>query len=205
MDPRLDNPVAQERPYKTDVGFATIHGAVGNFFAVGSDTGEIRLYDKIGGNAKNLLPSLFGHKVVALDSSKNGEFLLAATRSFVMLVPLVQNQKNGFSYCFRKDSKPQPKILRVSPKVMARLGIDQFSFTSARFDNRKDAKESVIVATSGRFMVQWTIKKVMRGRLETKVVKELDADIIGNDFRYDSDKIVAALPRKVVVQSNVFK
>lgn len=60
MDPRANNAVVGDREYKTDVGFNTIHGTKGDYFAVGSESGEVRLFNKVGGNAKNLLPSLFG-------------------------------------------------------------------------------------------------------------------------------------------------
>lgn len=143
--------------------------------------------------------------MISIDTSKNGEFLLVATRSLVMLIPTMQNGKNGFNFTFRKNNKPQPKVLRVSPRAMNAHEIEQFSFTSAKFDNRKDEKEGMIVATSGRHVIVWSLKNVMRGRLETSRIKSYDETIIGNDFRYNSDRMVNALQHKIVVQDSHFR
>merc|ERR1712032_848209 len=182
-----------------------IDGAVGKFYAVGSESGEIRLYNKVGGNAKNLLPSLFGNNIVSLDSTKNGDFLLAATRSFIMLIPTLQNGKNGFDFTFRKSAKPQPIILKVSPRAMRDHQIDHFCFTSVKFDNRKEGHEGMIVATSGSHVMIWSLKAVVRGKTETSLVKSYDEEIVGNDFRFNSNMMVNALKKKVVVQDSSFR
>jgi len=44
--------------------------------AVGSINGDLRLYTKVGQNAKNLYPGL-GDPILALESSKDGKWLLA--------------------------------------------------------------------------------------------------------------------------------
>lgn len=206
LDPRVANSIVEERAYKTDYGFNTITGAVGNFYAVGSDTGDIRLFDKISGaKARNLLPSMFGQKIISLDTSASGEFILACTRSIVMLIPTMQDGKNGFSFTFRKASKPQPKILKVDPKTMAQNGFDSFSFNYAKFDERKGSKETSIIAVSSNCMIIWSLKKIMRGQFITKAVKKFEDKIISHDYKYNSDKFVAALPKKILVQDADFK
>jgi hypothetical protein len=55
-------------------------------YALGSSSGEIRLYNKIGSNA-NCKYSSFGDKVLHLESTKDGKWLLATFAKFLILLP----------------------------------------------------------------------------------------------------------------------
>jgi hypothetical protein len=55
-------------------------------YALGSSSGEIRLYNKIGSNA-NCKYSSFGDKVLHLESTKDGKWLLATFSKFLILLP----------------------------------------------------------------------------------------------------------------------
>jgi hypothetical protein len=55
-------------------------------YAVGSSTGEIRLYNKIGSNA-NCKYSSFGDKVLHLEATRDGRWLLATFPKFLVLMP----------------------------------------------------------------------------------------------------------------------
>jgi len=67
IDPRILKYRVAKKSYKGDMNFTHILGFKEENFAVGSLTGELRLYSKIGENAKNLLPSYLGDKIIDMD------------------------------------------------------------------------------------------------------------------------------------------
>ena len=135
FDPRTENGIAENRNYKTNYQFNTIMSATDGNVAVGSKTGDIRLIKKVGDrSAKNVLPSMLGDNVRGIDSSKDGQWVLATCEKYLMLFPTNQMGKGGFTNTFLKTQKPAPKVLRVNPKALARNQIDSLKFLSARFD-----------------------------------------------------------------------
>jgi WD40 repeat protein len=199
MDPRVKESVVMERPYATNYQFQTITAANGGSFAVGSEDGAIRLYKQCSGNAKNLLPSLLGQPILHLDTSKDGKFLLATCKSHVLLIPTFQDNKSGFDTTFRKDDKPRPVILKITPAALAKHGIKDVAYSYAMFDN-KSSKESYIAAVSGSHLILWDLSKVLKGKYDTAQVKSLGDRIVQNQFKYNTDKLVAALPQKLICQ-----
>lgn len=85
-------------------------------YIVCSENGDIRFFNKVTDNmrAMNLVPSFLGEKVLAIDSYDNGSLLLLTMKTFLLLVPTVIDKKSAFDYTFKKDSKPQLLVLRVS-------------------------------------------------------------------------------------------
>jgi hypothetical protein len=200
MDPRIKNSVVAERPYASNYMFNTIAGATDGNFVVGAKDGSLRMYSQCAGNAKNLLPSLLGEAILHIDVSKDGSFILATCRSHVMLIPTFQDGKSGFSHMFRKSNKPHPIILKVNPRSLAKLSIKSIDYTYAIFDN-KSQKETLIAANAGPYLILWDMSKVLNGKYDTTTIKSLGDTIVHNEFRYNSDKLVAALPHKLVCQS----
>ena len=86
IDPRLEKGTENHKKYSTDPEFNTMSVDQKGNYAVGSETGEIRLYNKIGSNA-NCKYSSFGDKVLHLDSTKDGKWLLATFSQFLILLP----------------------------------------------------------------------------------------------------------------------
>jgi hypothetical protein len=200
MDPRVKNAVVAERPYATNYMFNSISGAKDGTFVVGSKDGALRMYSQCSGNAKNVLPSLLGEAILHIDVSKDGAFILATCRSHVMLIPTFQEGKSGFSHMFRKTNKPHPIILKVNPRSLAKLGVNSIDYTYAIFDNKSD-RETLIAANAGPYLILWDLSKVLSGKHDTTTIKSLGDKIVHNEFRYNSDKLIAALPHKLVCQS----
>jgi len=200
MDPRVKDSVVMERPYATNYMFNTISGAQDGAFVVGSQDGSLRMYNQCSGNAKNLLPSLLGEPIIHIDTSKDAAFILATCRSHIMLIPTFQDGKSGFSTTFRKDNKPRPIILKVNPKALAKNGIQNLNYSYAIFDN-KSQKETLIAANSGPYLILWDLSKVLGGKHDTSTIKSLGDTIVQNQFKYNTDKLIAALPHKLVSQS----
>lgn len=76
------------KKYSTDPDFNTLSVDQKGRFAVGSESGEIRLFKEIGINA-NCKYSSFGDKVIHLESTKDGRWLLATFSKFLILLPTV--------------------------------------------------------------------------------------------------------------------
>ena len=64
LDSRINtkDKIVLNKNYKTKTKFSCIASTAFGRIAVGSDTGEIRLYQQVGKNAKTLFPSLGGNK-----------------------------------------------------------------------------------------------------------------------------------------------
>ena len=67
IDPRLEKYRVSSKSYKGEMLFSHILGFKGENFAIGSQTGDLRLYNKIGDKAKNHLPSFMGDKILDMD------------------------------------------------------------------------------------------------------------------------------------------
>lgn len=67
IDPRVDKYRVQSKQYKSNLQFTKIIGSNFDRVAVGSQMGELRLYNKVNDNAKNLLPSYLGDSIIDMD------------------------------------------------------------------------------------------------------------------------------------------
>ena len=100
MDPRMAKGVAsniasESKIYTGSNSFSCITSTEEGHFAVGSSNGDMRLFAKIGQNAKNLYPGL-GDAILALDSSKDGKWLLATCSQYLILLPTFHENQQGF-------------------------------------------------------------------------------------------------------------
>src|SRR5436305_10101336 len=85
------------------------------YVAVASSKGDIRMFDRLGINAKTHIPAL-GEPIIGLDVSADGRWILATCRTYLLLIDALQKEgkyegKLGFERSFAKDSKPQPRRL----------------------------------------------------------------------------------------------
>lgn len=201
FDPRTAEGVAQDRAYKTNYQFNTIMSATQGNIAVGSKNGDIRMIKEVGDRAaRNVLPSMLGDNINGIDTSKDGAWVLATSNNYLLLFPTNQQGKNGFNYQFKKECKPTPKVLRVNPRSLAKFGITNLKFLSAKFDHKADECESYISASSGPYMFIWTMKNILKGNFVTNVVKKMADDIVSNEFKYNTDALIAATTRNLHYQ-----
>lgn len=200
VDPRTKEGVVNKHSYKSDYGFKKILGAGKDHFAIGSANGDIRMYQKLGENAKNLIPSLVQSEVVGLDCSRDGSLLLVAHTTHLLLVPTFHHDHSAFEFTFKKDEKPAPLVLKISPQAMARYGIEKIHFTAAHFDEKEKTEESYIVATTGEYMVLWSLARVMHGQLVSSNLKKMSKSLVGGEFKYNSNDLVGAFEDCLFIQ-----
>ena len=208
IDPRLagNKLVDSElKQYVSKNDFSAAATTEKGYIAVASNKGDIRMFDRLGIQAKTALPAL-GDPIVGLDVSADGRWVLATTRTYLLLIDNLQTSgknegKLGFEKAFPKDSKPQPRRLALTPSHVAQFQHETkapLSFTPARFNTGEGADETTIISATGPFVVTWSLKKVLAGRKDPYSIKRYSEEVKADNFRFGSDKnIVVALPNEV--------
>lgn len=209
IDPRLSgNKVVMDKTlkqYKTkNNGFQNMAVTDKGYQAVGLANGAIRLFDRPGLNAKTLLPAL-GELFVGLDVSKDGRWLLATCKTYLLLVDnkIGPGQKNagslGFEKYFDADKKPVPKRLALRPQdvtQLARIGGKPLQFNRAVFDTLLVSEETTIIASTGPFEVLWSLVNIRKNWNKDPTYKILrySQDVVADRFCLDSqNKVMTAL------------
>ena len=208
IDPRLaGNKLvdSQLKQYVSKNDFSAAATTEKGYIAVASNKGDIRMFDRLGINAKTALPAL-GDPIIGLDVSADGRWILATTRTYLLLIDALQKEgknegKLGFEKSFGKDSKPQPRRLGLTPSHVAQFQHEtgvSLSFTPARFNTGEGKEETTIITATGPFIVTWSLKKVLAGRKDPYSIKRYSEEVKADNFRFGSDKnIVVALPNEV--------
>ncbi|KAF2195337.1 VID27-domain-containing protein [Zopfia rhizophila CBS 207.26] len=208
VDPRLsgnklvDNQLKQ---YATKNAFSAAATTEKGHIAVASEKGDIRLFDRLGINAKTLIPAL-GDPIIGMDVSADGRWVLATTRTYLLLIDALQkggknDGKLGFEKAFSKDDKPQPRRLALAPAHVAQFQHETkapISFTPARFNIGLDDKETTVITATGPFIITWSLKKVLANRKDPYSIKRYSEEVKADNFKFGSDKsLIVALPNEV--------
>mmetsp|Transcript_18055 Transcript_18055/g.32338 ORF Transcript_18055/g.32338 Transcript_18055/m.32338 type:complete len:533 (+) Transcript_18055:66-1664(+) len=205
LDPRINgkNKIADHRIYKSNYKFGCITANDTGHLAVGSEKGEIRLYSEASKIAKCAFPGL-GDLIKGIDTTADGKWVLGTCKNYLLLYCVVKpNGKTGFETRMLKDEKPIPFKLQLSPSDIMRYGIEEVDFTVARFDLGED-EEQMISTSTGQFVIVWSFsaikKKGVKARYEYRI-KKMDCAIVGEQFQYNSAKMVVGYEDDVVVQT----
>lgn len=186
IDPRMKDKVVDKNTYKSknifSCGIATNTGDV----AIASKKGDLRLYNKIEKRAKSLLPG-FGDEIVGIDSSKDGAMILCTCKNYILLFKV----NADYALPIGKD-KPTPKRLQLKPQHLSLLK-EEISFTPAKFD--KD--DTLIVTSTGRFVIKWNVDDVKSGNVYNYSLKALYDVIVDENFVMNGDDIIVALPNDI--------
>ncbi|KAF8461022.1 VID27 cytoplasmic protein-domain-containing protein [Kalaharituber pfeilii] len=217
VDPRLaGNKLveSQLKQYVSKNDFSAAATTANGYIAVASNKGDIRLFDRLGINAKTHIPAL-GEAIIGLDVSADGKWILGTCRTYLLLIDAEQKEgknagKLGFEKSFGKDSKPKPRRLALNPNHVAQMQAEAkcpLSFTPAKFNTGLDAEETSIVTSTGPFMITWNLKKVLRGNKTPYTIKRYDEEVKADNFRFGSDKnVIVALPNEVnMISKQTFK
>ncbi|KAH7410006.1 VID27 cytoplasmic protein-domain-containing protein [Phaeosphaeria sp. MPI-PUGE-AT-0046c] len=208
VDPRLSgNKLVDDqlKQYATKNAFSAAATTEKGHIAVASEKGDIRLFDRLGINAKTLIPAL-GDPIIGMDVSADGRWVLATTRTYLLLIDALQkggknDGKLGFEKAFAKDDKPQPRRLALTPAHVAQFQHETkapISFTTARFNTGIDDKETTIITATGPFIVTWSMKKVLANRKDPYNIKRYAEEVKADNFKFGSDKnLIVALPNEV--------
>lgn len=217
IDPRVTGNKLVEtdlKQYASKNDFSAAATTEKGYIAVASNKGDIRLFDRLGINAKTHIPAL-GEPIIGVDTSADGRWILATCRTYLLLIDALQKDgknegKLGFEKSFAKESKPQPRRLGLQPSHVAQFQHETktpISFTPAKFNTGLDASETSIVTATGPFIITWNMKKVLAGRKDPYTIKRYAEEVKADNFKYGSDKnVIVALPNEVnMVAKQTFK
>ncbi|KAJ2902896.1 Vacuolar import and degradation protein 27 [Zalerion maritima] len=208
VDPRLGGNKlvdSQLKQYATKNDFSSLATTEKGYVAVASNKGDIRLFDRLGINAKTHIPAL-GEPIIGMDVSADGRWVLATCKTYLLLIDAEQksgkNQgKLGFEKSFAADSKPQPRRLALTPEHVAQFSYETgkgVSFTPARFNTGEGSEETSIITATGPYIVEWSLKKLLAGRKAPYMIKRYQEEVKADDFKFGTDKnVIVALPNEV--------
>jgi hypothetical protein len=217
IDPRVHgNKLVEEnlKQYMSKNDFSAAATTEKGHIAVASNKGDVRLFDRLGVNAKTHIPAL-GEAIIGLDVSADGRWVLATCKTYLLLIDALQKGgknegKLGFEKSFAKDDKPQPRRLGLTPSHVAQFQHETkapLSFTPAKFNTGLDQNETSIITSTGPFIVTWSLKKVLAGNKNPYAIKRYAAEVKADNFEFGSDKnVILALPNEVnMVSRRSFK
>jgi hypothetical protein len=208
VDPRLSGNKLVDtdmKQYASKNDFSALATTEKGYIAVASNKGDIRLFDRLGIRAKTQLPAL-GDPIVGMDVSADGRWILGTTRNYILLVDALQSGgknegKLGFEKGFSADSKPRPRRLALTPEHVAQFYHETgkpVSFTPAKFNTGEGSEETSIITATGPYIVEWNLKRVLRGMKAPYKIKRYEDEVKADDFKYGSDKnVIVALPNEV--------
>ncbi|KJZ77594.1 hypothetical protein HIM_02771 [Hirsutella minnesotensis 3608] len=208
IDPRLSGSKLVDtdlKQYASKNDFSALATTEKGYIAVASNKGDIRLFDRLGIRAKTQLPAL-GDPITGMDVSADGRWILGTTKNYLLLVDAQQKDgknegKLGFEKPFSSDSKPQPRRLALTPEHVAQFYHETgkpVSFTPAKFNTGEGAEESSIITATGPYIIEWNLKRVLRGVKGAYRIKRYEDVVKADDFKFGSDKnVIVALPNEV--------
>ncbi|KAH0493072.1 hypothetical protein TgHK011_007994 [Trichoderma gracile] len=193
------------KQYASKNDFSSVATTEKGYIAVASNKGDIRLFDRLGIRAKTQLPAL-GDPIIGMDVSADGRWILGTTKNYLLLVDAQQHDgknegKLGFEKPFAADSKPRPRRLALSPEHVAQFYHETglpVSFTPAKFNTGEGAEETSIITASGPYIIEWNLKRIIRGQKTPYKIKRYEEKVMADDFKFGSDKnVIVALPNEV--------
>eukprot|EP01083_Nonionella_stella_P085469 237035_1 len=203
MDPRVGGASKEVVgfSYKKSPSFECVATSGSGQVAIGSKTGEIRMYTNVGKRAKTLLPGL-GDPITYVDVTSDGSWILCTTDQYLLCIPTVMpdgSQKSGFNVRMGKQ-KPVPLKLQLSPRDILRYNIARVQFTPAKFNTGDNITEQWIVTSTGEHIITWNFRKVKQGRTNRYTIKRFGGRIVADQFRHNADDVVVTLADDVCLQ-----
>jgi len=193
---------SQYKQYTSKNKFSGVTTTASGKLAVASEKGDIRLYDTVGKIAKTALTPL-GDPIIGVDVSADGRWIVATTRTYLLLVDVLIGQGKyagslGFDRSFPADAKPMPKRLQLRPEHVAYMN-HNISFTPARFNVGEGQEENAIVTSTGKYVIAWDFAKVKKGQMDKYEIKMYEDLVVQDNFRFGDDKnIIVALQNDVL-------
>ena len=200
FDGRTANKIVQEFKYASNPGFTCITTTDQGHSAVASSKGEIRLYKEIGKKSTTNFPAL-GPGIKSIDSTQNGDWLLATTSSYLMVLRTRLGGELAYTKAIARKLKP-PKKLTLTPEDLNQFNILKIDFSPAKFNVSADGEENSIITSTGKYVVVWNFISVKAGKLYDYTIKSVDERVVKNEFKFGEDSAVLTYPRTITVQKS---
>ena len=204
LDGRVNrkNKIVDIKNYSNEPNFKSIVTTGFGGIAIGSENGDIRLFNEVGHNAKTLLYGTESHSLIRyLDSTYDGKYILATCDKYIMVIN-TENEYNfsGFITCFRRTKK-KCMILKISHNDLVKYGINNELFTPAKFNNNTNNKEVMIISSLGNFVILWDFSQVLKGEVNSYKIINVSEYVIGITTKFDKNQLVITLPDKLRIQN----
>jgi len=212
VDPRSNKKVVRTHQYNNS---ATTHFKCGattgeGDLVVGTGLGEIRLFSSDtmakGGDAIGVAPRAktklvgYGDPILAVDSTRDGKFVLATCESYLILCPVADEA--GKHTGFKKSIKKSPILLKLTSEDVITVG-GKVKFTPAKFN--VVGEETLIVTSTANWVIIWNFEDLVHndveGPVSVKYTKRWYPDnVVADDFtRNNEGEIVLTMPDDVRV------
>jgi hypothetical protein len=203
VDPRDQNQIVQEYTYSTAPAFQCMGTTEQGHIAVGSESGEIKLYKEIGKRAATTFPDL-GGSIKSIDLTKNGHWILATTASCLLVLKAEYDGELAFSKPLSRKKQPARR-LTLTPEDLIRYDIGKVDFAPARFNLSENDEENMIISATGNVVVIWNFISVKAGKLFDYCIKPLDQKVVKNEFIFNEENAVITYSNTVVIQNSSWK
>ena len=200
FDCRTANKIVREFKYSTNPGFTCITTTDEGYSAVASSKGEIRLYKEIGKKSTTNFPAL-GPGIKSIDSTRNGDWLLATTSSHLMVLRTRLGGDLAYTKAIARKLRP-PKKLTLTPEDLNQFNILKIDFSPAKFNVSADGEENSIITSTGKYVIVWNFISVKAGKLYDYTIKSVDERVVKNEFKFGEDNAVLTYPRTFTVQKS---
>jgi VID27 C-terminal WD40-like domain len=195
--------VAEEKVYATDNEFYCMSTTLSGGIAIGSLNGQIRLFTKVGQNAKNLIPGL-GDPIKGIDVSLDGKWVVATCNRYLILLPTTVKgfDKTYFEKTEKLDNRNIPHRLFLKSEDISKYKLRTQTFTVARFNSSdKLGDETSIICSIGNYILIWDLKKALEGKSHY-CIKSMSGDIVESDPLYKKEHaLLVTLPQDLRVQN----
>eukprot|EP01006_Ploeotia_vitrea_P044638 TRINITY_DN66844_c7_g2_i1.p1 TRINITY_DN66844_c7_g2~~TRINITY_DN66844_c7_g2_i1.p1 ORF type:complete len:617 (+),score=94.86 TRINITY_DN66844_c7_g2_i1:47-1897(+) len=181
--------------YQKDPMFTCCATTRQGHLVIGNAKGEIRLYSGIPGmpnpasktgrdapkTAKTSLPGA-GDPITALDVTADGKWILATTKTYLVVVSTEMPDCDDLGYVARMGSKkPHPLRLQLLSADLAKMGGPaNVNFTAAKFNT--GVGEQWIVTSTGPYVVTWNFRFVKLGDTKKYIIKKTHSEIMSDQF-----------------------
>lgn len=172
------------REYASNVLFQNIETTTGGHIAIGSQTGEIKLYSGLNINASVALPS--HGDITNLCISSTGRYILATGHRELLLTDLGDDR--GFSRRFHIGAKPTPKRITITLShwkyIEQSSSSKNISFYKAILnDTPWNLEPTSIVTSIGNFVIRWNL-----GNLSKYDIYHYTSNVIGVSIDINNSK-----------------
>ncbi len=179
------NKLAICKSYQTPPRFECVVSTKNGYTAVGSRTGEIRLFSEINKPAKSLITG-FGDRILGLDTSDDEKWLLVTCDHYLLLISTHNKDLSNNAYQQSYTNLwTTPTKLKLTTSDQQRYQLHTKSLNCAYFDSKNR-----IVTTIGNYLVIWTFTK---GQIaSTYQIQSCPQSIVTSQPNYKQNSITMA-------------
>ena len=166
MDSRVNNKnnIVEINNYKKPSNANIIMSTNNGYFATGGFKGEIRLYNKITGRARNLF-TYYKDPIRHIDISSNDKYILITYDKYLLIINATgrEGKQSGFIKNIRAHDRIAPIKLQIKYSDITKYDLENKKYTNAKFNNNKNGENNIITSL-GDFLIIWNFIDIIQGK-----------------------------------------